>query len=231
MDMYRKIYKAELKWPKILENPWFKTSLDSELINYSIQTEDVVPVDMDPVFDPFSSSTTEATRAEENLTNLNAFDTISLLSGFDLSGMFEDNFNKESKFTSTSIAAASNHHKARGHCKELATKAHEEIWWIVTMESLQPGRKGVMSINTEILRIAPNYHLVEIKKTNGSFAKVYYGRNLKTSQSVAIKVIDKEKIFKCGLMDQVRREISVMKLVKHPNIVQLYEVMSTKTKI
>ena len=33
----------------------------------------------------------------------------------------------------------------------------------------------------------------------GSFAKVYYGRNLKTSRSVAIKVIDKEKIFKCGL--------------------------------
>jgi 5'-AMP-activated protein kinase catalytic alpha subunit len=65
----------------------------------------------------------------------------------------------------------------------------------------------------------------------GSFAKVYYGRNLKTSQSVAVKVIDKEKIFKCGLMDQARREISVMKLVKHPNIVQLYEVMSTKTMI
>jgi len=44
-------------------------------------------------------------------------------------------------------------------------------------------------------------------------------------------VIDKDKILKCGLMDQISREISVMKLVKHPNIVQLYEVMATKTKI
>ncbi|XP_075496175.1 CBL-interacting protein kinase 2-like [Primulina tabacum] len=65
----------------------------------------------------------------------------------------------------------------------------------------------------------------------GSFAKVYYGRNLKTGQSVAIKVIDKEKVLKIGLMNQTKREISVMGLIKHENIVQFYEVMATKTKI
>ncbi|XP_022880393.1 CBL-interacting protein kinase 18-like [Olea europaea var. sylvestris] len=65
----------------------------------------------------------------------------------------------------------------------------------------------------------------------GTFAKVYYGRLLKTGQSVAIKVIDKEKVLKAGLIDQTKREISVMGLVKHKNIMQLYEVMATKTKI
>lgn len=65
----------------------------------------------------------------------------------------------------------------------------------------------------------------------GTFAKVYYGRNLKTGQSVAIKVIDKEKVLKVGLITHIKREISIMALVKHPNIVQLYEVMATKTKI
>lgn len=65
----------------------------------------------------------------------------------------------------------------------------------------------------------------------GSFAKVYYGRNLKTGQSVAIKVIDKKKVLKIGLMNQTKREISVMGLIKHENIVQFYEVMATKTKI
>lgn len=65
----------------------------------------------------------------------------------------------------------------------------------------------------------------------GTFAKVYYGRSLRTSQSVAVKVIDKEKVLKVGLMDQIKREISVMRIVKHPNIVQLYEVMATKSKI
>ncbi|XP_071741801.1 CBL-interacting protein kinase 2-like [Rutidosis leptorrhynchoides] len=65
----------------------------------------------------------------------------------------------------------------------------------------------------------------------GTFAKVYYGRNTRTGQGVAIKVIDKEKVIRVGLMTQIKREISIMRLVKHPNILQLYEVMATKTKI
>ncbi|KAF5782253.1 putative protein kinase CAMK-CAMKL-CHK1 family [Helianthus annuus] len=65
----------------------------------------------------------------------------------------------------------------------------------------------------------------------GTFAKVYFARNLTTGQSVAIKVIDKEKVIHVGLVNQIKREISIMKLVRHPNILQLYEVMATKTKI
>lgn len=65
----------------------------------------------------------------------------------------------------------------------------------------------------------------------GTFAKVYYARSLITNQAVAIKVVDKEKILKVGLMDQVKREISVMRMVRHPNIIHLYEVLATKTKI
>ncbi|KAJ1402173.1 Serine/threonine-protein kinase, active site [Sesbania bispinosa] len=65
----------------------------------------------------------------------------------------------------------------------------------------------------------------------GNFAKVYHARNLKTGQSVAIKVLNKEMIMRVGLKEQIKREISVMRLMKHPNIVQLYEVMASKTKI
>ncbi|XP_052875142.1 CBL-interacting serine/threonine-protein kinase 20-like isoform X2 [Gossypium arboreum] len=65
----------------------------------------------------------------------------------------------------------------------------------------------------------------------GTFAKVYYARNTTTGLSCAIKIIDKEKIMKGGLIDQIKREISVMRLVKHPNVVRLYEVMASKLKI
>lgn len=65
----------------------------------------------------------------------------------------------------------------------------------------------------------------------GTFAKVYYARSLAANHAVAIKVIDKEKVLKVGLMDQIKREISVMRIARHPNIVQLYEVMATKSKI
>lgn len=65
----------------------------------------------------------------------------------------------------------------------------------------------------------------------GNFAKVYHARDLRTGDNVAIKMIDKERILKAGLVDQTKREISVMGLVKHPNILRLYEVLATKTKI
>ncbi|KAJ8751512.1 hypothetical protein K2173_016741 [Erythroxylum novogranatense] len=65
----------------------------------------------------------------------------------------------------------------------------------------------------------------------GTFAKVYYARSIKTNQSVAVKVIDKDKVLRVGLVDQIKREISVMRMVRHPNIVQIYEVMATKSKI
>ncbi|KAK7294840.1 hypothetical protein RJT34_17737 [Clitoria ternatea] len=65
----------------------------------------------------------------------------------------------------------------------------------------------------------------------GTFAKVYHARNLITGMSVAIKVVDKEKILKVGMISQIKREISVMRIVRHPHVVELYEVMASKTKI
>ncbi|XP_014489662.1 CBL-interacting serine/threonine-protein kinase 10 [Vigna radiata var. radiata] len=65
----------------------------------------------------------------------------------------------------------------------------------------------------------------------GTFGKVYYGRSAITNQSVAIKMIDKDKIMRTGQVEQIRREISVMRLARHPNIIQLFEVMANKSKI
>ncbi|KAK2985781.1 hypothetical protein RJ640_012599 [Escallonia rubra] len=66
---------------------------------------------------------------------------------------------------------------------------------------------------------------------HGTFAKVYHARNLHTGKNVAMKVVGKEKVIKVGMMEQVKREISVMNMVKHPNIVELHEVMASKSKI
>ncbi|KAM0872277.1 hypothetical protein ACQ4PT_038830 [Festuca glaucescens] len=67
---------------------------------------------------------------------------------------------------------------------------------------------------------------------HGTFAKVYHARSLMSDHhSVAIKVIDKEKVLRVGMIEQIKREISIMRLVRHPNVVQLHEVMASKTKI
>ena len=67
---------------------------------------------------------------------------------------------------------------------------------------------------------------------HGTFAKVYLARNTQTGENVAMKVVAKEKVFKIGMTEQVKREISAMKAVSsHKNIVELHEVLATKSKI
>uniref|UniRef100_A0A7I4FJ99 Protein kinase domain-containing protein n=1 Tax=Physcomitrium patens TaxID=3218 RepID=A0A7I4FJ99_PHYPA len=86
-----------------------------------------------------------------------------------------------------------------------------------------------MNKNSQRMRVGK----YELGRTlgEGTFAKVKFAKNLETGQSVAIKVLDKDKILKHKMVQQIKREISTMKLVKHPYIVQLLEVMASKTKI
>ncbi|XP_028758876.1 CBL-interacting serine/threonine-protein kinase 3-like isoform X3 [Neltuma alba] len=65
----------------------------------------------------------------------------------------------------------------------------------------------------------------------GTFAKVKFARNSETGEPVAIKILEKEKVLKHKMAEQIRREIATMKLIKHPNVVRLYEVMGSRTKI
>jgi len=64
----------------------------------------------------------------------------------------------------------------------------------------------------------------------GHFAVVKLARHVFTGEKVAVKVIDKTKlddISKAHLFQEVR----CMKLVQHPNVVRLYEVIDTQTKL
>lgn len=65
----------------------------------------------------------------------------------------------------------------------------------------------------------------------GAFAKVYHARNRETGQSVAIKCVSKPKIVKSGLSGNITREISIMRRLRHPNIVRLFEVLASREKI
>ncbi|XP_061344543.1 CBL-interacting serine/threonine-protein kinase 24-like [Gastrolobium bilobum] len=65
----------------------------------------------------------------------------------------------------------------------------------------------------------------------GTFAKVKFAKNTETGESVAIKVMAKATILRHKMVEQIKREISIMKIVRHPNIVRLHEVLASQTKI
>ncbi|XP_076902821.1 CBL-interacting serine/threonine-protein kinase 8-like isoform X1 [Bidens hawaiensis] len=65
----------------------------------------------------------------------------------------------------------------------------------------------------------------------GTFAKVKFAQNTETGESVAMKLLDRATIIKHKMVDQIKREISIMKLVRHLNVVRLHEVLASRTKI
>ncbi|KHN47144.1 CBL-interacting protein kinase 24 [Glycine soja] len=65
----------------------------------------------------------------------------------------------------------------------------------------------------------------------GTFAKVKFARNSETGDSVAIKIMAKTTILQHRMVEQIKREISIMKIVRNPNIVRLHEVLASQTRI
>jgi len=73
----------------------------------------------------------------------------------------------------------------------------------------------------------------EIGRTlgEGTFGKVKFAVNTETNEKVAIKILDKEKIQKQNMGEQIKKEIAVMKMVKQRHVVNLLEVLASRTKI
>ncbi|XP_020588195.1 CBL-interacting serine/threonine-protein kinase 14-like [Phalaenopsis equestris] len=65
----------------------------------------------------------------------------------------------------------------------------------------------------------------------GAFAKVYHARHIPLGHNVAIKIISKAKVIRSGLVVNTKREIVVMRRLRHPNIVRLLEVLASHSNI
>ncbi|XP_063428968.1 MAP/microtubule affinity-regulating kinase 3-like isoform X6 [Mytilus trossulus] len=61
----------------------------------------------------------------------------------------------------------------------------------------------------------------------GNFAKVKLAKHVPTGREVAIKIIDKTQLNPSSLQ-KLFREVRIMKMLDHPNIVKLFEVIQTE---
>ncbi|XP_063058985.1 serine/threonine-protein kinase MARK1 isoform X2 [Engraulis encrasicolus] len=61
----------------------------------------------------------------------------------------------------------------------------------------------------------------------GNFAKVKLARHVLTAREVAVKIIDKTQLNPTSLQ-KLFREVRIMKILNHPNIVKLFEVIETE---
>ncbi|XP_004631832.1 serine/threonine-protein kinase SIK1 [Octodon degus] len=96
---------------------------------------------------------------------------------------------------------------------------------MVIMSELSAAPSGPGQGQQKTLRVG--FYDVERTLGKGNFAVVKLARHRVTKTQVAIKIIDKTRLDTSNL-DKIYREVQLMKLLNHPNIIRLYQVMETK---
>ena len=86
-------------------------------------------------------------------------------------------------------------------------------------------------VDTEDMKQIGNYTL-GTELGSGAFGKVVLGKHIITGETVAIKILDKIILNKTPEdYELVKKEMSILKLVKHKYIIQLYEILQTPNYI
>ncbi|CAO3610270.1 unnamed protein product [Mucor hiemalis] len=85
--------------------------------------------------------------------------------------------------------------------------------------------------NTSNNRITIGQYNIISTIGTGSFGKVKLAVHAITGQKVALKIINRKKIASMDMGGRVKREIQYLKLLRHPHIIKLYEVITTPTDI
>ena len=101
---------------------------------------------------------------------------------------------------------------------------------IVLYSSSSRQRNTTVSPNIEKRKKIGDYLLLSTIG-RGTFSKVKLGLHIPTKQKVAIKLLHKEKINDEADIERIRREIHILSIVRHPNIVQLYETLTSDNNI
>ncbi|OEL36720.1 CBL-interacting protein kinase 11 [Dichanthelium oligosanthes] len=210
IEMYRKISKAEFRCPRffstelkdllhrildpdpssrisisrIKRSAWYRKPV--EVNAKKNETENACTGEA-TTSDSTECSTSEGNQGSLSLRNLNAFDIISLSTGFNLSGFFEDKYgHREERFT-TRQPVTTVFTKLKELSKRLKLKVKKKENGILKLAAPKEGKKGVLELDAEIFEVAPSLLLVELKKTNGDTME--YQKLLKEEIRPALKDI------------------------------------------
>ncbi|XP_039206517.1 serine/threonine-protein kinase SIK2 isoform X2 [Crotalus tigris] len=95
---------------------------------------------------------------------------------------------------------------------------------------LQPPPPAQPSPRGASVPVRVGFYEIEGTLGKGNFAVVKLGRHRITRSEVAIKIIDKSQLDSVNL-EKIYREVQIMKMLDHPHIIKLYQVMETKSML
>ena len=87
--------------------------------------------------------------------------------------------------------------------------------------------KNTKKMNYRTKKVIDEY-LIKETIGKGTFSTVKLGEHLKTKQKVAIKILNKEKIKAKEDLVRIKREIKILQMMDHPNIIKTYKVIENE---
>ncbi|GAA0169106.1 hypothetical protein LIER_23659 [Lithospermum erythrorhizon] len=162
--------------PEILEDEWFRKKYKPPVF---FEKEDTNLDDVEAVFkDSEEHHVTE--RKEKQPVPMNAFELISMSRGLNLENLIdEQGFKRETRFTSK-CSANEIINKIEEAARPLGFDVHKNNYKM-RLENVKAGRKGNLSVATQVFQVGPSLHMVEVRKSKGDtleFHKFY--KNLST---------------------------------------------------
>lgn len=89
--------------------------------------------------------------------------------------------------------------------------------------------KGEISKRTD--RIQINDYIIFDQLGIGTYGRVFLGEHILIKENVGIKILEKAKIVESSDVENIKREIISLQMLRHPYILQLYETIETTLNI
>ncbi|KAG4950866.1 hypothetical protein JHK85_044733 [Glycine max] len=203
---------TRIKVPELLEDEWFKKGYKQATF---IMEEDINVDDVAAAFN--DSKENLVTERKEKPVSMNAFELISRSQSFNLENLFEKqqgSVKRETHFTSQRPANEIMS-KIEEAAKPLGFNVHKRNYKM-KLQGDKSGRKGHLSVATEVFEVAPSLHMVELRKTGGdtldSTKTFHHHQGCKTLCGILKKNNEESR---CGCMEDIVHLFLFMEDIRH----------------
>ena len=86
-------------------------------------------------------------------------------------------------------------------------------------------------INSKKLKSNKGPYVLGEKLGEGAFAKVYLAKQIHIKEKCAVKILEKKLLESSHDIERLKKEIKILKKLRHKNIIQLYDIMESKRNL
>ena len=95
----------------------------------------------------------------------------------------------------------------------------------------QTEKKEETETNSKKLKSNKGPYILGEKLGEGAFAKVRLATQIQIKEKCAVKILEKKLLESPNDIQRLKKEIKILKKLRHKNIIQLYDIMESKRNL